>query len=457
MPPKRRPGGLARAAAAAAAAAATASDSAAATEGVPISSSDTRTSKRLKTEDAGHAGDAPASHHNAVLGEGEDDNGDGSSSTLAVQMSGDAGDELTEVKELFESALEKLGGEDMDEGSSLLRAVVHESDRILRSHYEKSDQTADTDASTDAARATVSETTADSKIPTALDPEFHFVYASALYRLGLVSAEDSEDDASSEQLVEYLDAAIHRYERGLELWKDSAPKGTRDWRFAEALARVLTEKANLMLRLEGPKSTKADNLASQSVAHMQAAFDTLMAGRETMENALEECESIASLLARHAELHDELAPHLRWSEKAQSWFKDILQVDQSNIGALKGLGKSYISTANLHLELAESGEMMDSRTVGELVALALENLEKANQLVEAAGEVDTTVLCLLGEALVNKANLFDEAEDKGEANKLYQRAVDCFKKVEQTDPDELPDQFGTFVRDWDEDLKNGRS
>ncbi|KAJ1556431.1 hypothetical protein HK405_007583 [Cladochytrium tenue] len=146
--------------------------------------------------------------------------------TVAVAVTGDGSDELGELKELFESALDKLENEEED-GASLLRAVIHESDRILRMYHEDAKQGPDAGG--------------DGGIPTALMPDFHYIYASALFRLGMVAAEEAAEGDQTSVYVEHLNAAVDRYERGLELLKKAPSKGA-EWKFSEAIGRTLLEK-----------------------------------------------------------------------------------------------------------------------------------------------------------------------------------------------------------------------
>lgn len=430
--------------------------------------------------------------------------------TRTVQVSSDA-DEVTELKEMFESALDKLGQGDVEEGLPLLRAVIHESDRLLRMHSKKMEGVASASNAMDematgtsviskvaedvVKTATTTTTTASatkqvddmetskkaddktsttesaasgenaSNIEEAVKPlssEFHYTYASALFRLGLhVGEEEAEEggeggaDAVREKIVDYLDAAIFRFERALEAWKEEEKeaKTRKEWKFSEALGRVIMEKANNLIRLGSVKT--ADTIAKVSFRYLESAFDVLrLTSNKEDDDALIECCSIASIVARHAELLDDLEAHDRANTLSQTWFRDIITMSPELVVALKGLGQTYLASANVHLELAESGKKpMDAVVVGDLIDDALKYLQQACDKADEQNNVDTGLLCSLGEALINKANLLDEADDETEATSFYKRAVECFKKVEQVDPTDLPDQFSSFIQEWEEDLK----
>ncbi|KAJ3075087.1 hypothetical protein HDU98_009266 [Podochytrium sp. JEL0797] len=348
---------------------------------------------------------------------------DNNSDTMAVELACDEGDEVGEVSAMLEMALARLdGADDAEEGALLLRGVVHESDRILRARA----------AASDAKDAT-----------TPLPAAFHFAYAAALFRLGLlVAAQQDDEDAQGGDAKDYFDAAIDRFEGGLIAFPG-------DWKLEEGLARAIIEKANLPLRNDPTVPKKQiDALVSDAAKHIQTALATLAA------SDLDESVSIISILIRHSELRDDAEGAKKWINVARVELNKLLQVDAAHVPTLMALGQTYMGAANDILDAGENGEDVDLAVVGKLVDESLKYLTKASEESEKknASSKNVKLQLLLGEVFVNKANLLDEAEDEDAANEFYKKAVACFKFVEEADASALPEAFDSFLKDWESEM-----
>ncbi|KAI9332357.1 nuclear pore complex subunit Nro1-domain-containing protein [Obelidium mucronatum] len=351
--------------------------------------------------------------------------------TLAVPVSGE--DEVAEVSAMLELALTKLADADAeaaDEGALLLRGVVHESDRIVRVRFANNEEQREDEE--------------------ALPARFHLAYGSALFRLGLLAAADADadqdsSDSSDNAPVAYLDAAIDRFDTGLDAWPLS-------WQLHEACARAIAEKANLLLAADQTLPEKEiDALIATAVKHMTAALTTLA------DTDLDESISIISILLRHAHLRDISEASKKWINIARVELNKLLKFNPAHVPALVTLGQTYMSSANQMLDAAEDdGDLaVDMEAVEKLIDEALKYASKASLHtdVTASTESNLKLQLLLGEAYVNKANLLDEAENEDSANEYYKKAVDCFKKVQEIDSSALPESFDSFLQDWESDMK----
>ncbi|KAJ3410905.1 mtDNA inheritance, partitioning of the mitochondrial organelle [Chytridiales sp. JEL 0842] len=366
--------------------------------------------------------------------------------TMTFQLDDESMDEVTEIKTMFEAALAKIE-ENEEDGVPLLQGVIHECDRLVRTRY-----------ATDEAEAKPETEVAP------LTPDFHLTYGSALFRLSLVvleqeeSQEDSEEAAEStssknkstkETAVDFMDAAIDRFEIGLDNeFKDEDLEVK--WKLNEALGRVYVQKAAQLLKAGDVDS--ADTNISKAQTYLTTSL-SLLSKSPSKSTYLEESVSVAGLFTAHAELRTDKKGHEKWIGVALEILKDVLKQDTSFGPALEALGAAYLSSANAYMDMLENGEDDVERVViSECIDDALKYLQQAQDLQKDAKEPNCGLLCLIGEALVNKGNMLDEKDEEGEADVYYQQAVDCFKKVDAVNPQELPEQFGSFLKEWEADL-----
>ncbi|KAJ3025318.1 UNVERIFIED_CONTAM: inhibitor of Brome mosaic virus [Siphonaria sp. JEL0065] len=334
----------------------------------------------------------------------------------------EAGDEVGEVAAMFELALGKLEVEgDIEEGACLLRGVVHESDRILRVRFEEG-------------------------LTEPLDARFHLTYGAALFRLGLLldaDAQDNDNDQEEEgdNAAAYVDAAIDRFETGLELWPES-------WQLHEAIGRAQIEKANLIVRSDPTVPTKTiDASVIAAHKHLASALAALA------DKDLDESVAIITILIRHSQLREDQEGAKKWTNVARVELNKLLKSNATHIGALVALGATYMSAANDLLDAGENGDNVDMEAVGKLIDEALKYSTKANVEAEKKGQPNVKLQLLLGEAYVNKANLLDEAENEDDANEFYKKAVACFKIVQEIDASALPEAFDSFLQEWESEMQ----
>ncbi|KAI8618706.1 nuclear pore complex subunit Nro1-domain-containing protein [Chytriomyces sp. MP71] len=326
---------------------------------------------------------------------------------------------------MFEIALAKLDkDEEAEEGMLMLRGVIHESDRILRSRFENVDEEAEAP-------------------PEPLPSTFHWTYGSALFRLGLLILEDEENDDAESEALQYIEAAIDRYDTGLE--QDGADK---DWKLNEAMARAVVEKANLTLRQDPTYPLKKiDALIATAFKHISLALSILAS------NDHDESVAVLLILIRHAQLREDTDGAKKWLNTARVELNKLLKVDPTHTATLQTLAQTYMSAANDLLDAAEQSGAAetDLAAVGKLVDEALKYLHRAEN--KSGSAADVKLQLLLGEVYVNKANLLDEEDDETKANEFYKKAVECFQRVQGVDAKALPEEFDSFLKEWEADLE----
>ncbi|KAJ3103198.1 inhibitor of Brome mosaic virus [Phlyctochytrium planicorne] len=338
--------------------------------------------------------------------------------TVPIMTEGDEEEnDFLELRALYETSLGKLGEGAAEEGAMLLRGVIHECDRMLRARDN-------------------AETNND------LEPltwEFHFIYGSSLFRLGLLGMEEESEETSGEETpLAFLDAAIDRFEAGLE-----EESGKESWTLHQCLGRVLFEKANILVQSKTPDSV--GDLVSRGLECFEKTISLLPS-----ESKEEELIGLADIVLLHAESDtSEWEKHDKLWELARGWLDNVLKENPKSYEALRSKGSSGLIRANFILESAEGGDSEHMDELEGAIDDALFNLTEARTL---GGEKDDVrLLKLLGETYVNKGNLLDERNETDDANDAYKAAVDCFKKVESLDSTALPNQFEEFIKSWEAD------
>ncbi|KAJ3032424.1 hypothetical protein HK097_005247, partial [Rhizophlyctis rosea] len=110
--------------------------------------------------------------------------------TIAIEGAED-GDEVFELKSMYEIAYAKQAKGDSDEALMLYRGIIHECDKLLRLKNNDLPTT-----------SSLEPTTSPSDPTTPFPPQFYLIYSNALEQLGLLSSPDD--------LPKYLEAAIER-------------------------------------------------------------------------------------------------------------------------------------------------------------------------------------------------------------------------------------------------------
>ncbi|KAJ3197643.1 inhibitor of Brome mosaic virus [Irineochytrium annulatum] len=364
--------------------------------------------------------------------------------TMTVQLADDGEDldEIGELKQLYASAHEKLA-EEHEDGKLLIQGVVHECDRILR----------------------VSSKSETDRAKGGLPWDFFLIYGLALYRLALVirdaEGEAEEDGAAFTEACDFLDAAVDRFNNGVEALEAEVEKKTEgNWTLHEAIGRVRMEKANMLVRhkqTEGDGESGVDDeieeLRHDTVRHLQKAIDALP------EDERGELVGIADIVVRHMELAGNGDPQAGKAEleaAASKWLKGYVAKHKEDPAGLKKLGDVYMLSAGGMLEQMDTGDEVDKVLLKKKLEDALEYFEKAHKLAHKDEDVNVPLLLSLGECYINRANLLDEEDQSEAADGNYRKAFDLFKKVEANDASALPDQFGEFLKSWEKDFPEGK-
>ncbi|KAJ3299283.1 inhibitor of Brome mosaic virus [Borealophlyctis nickersoniae] len=370
---------------------------------------------------------------------------------MAIALEGvEEGDEVAELQSMYDTALSKQDIGDVEGATMLFRGCVHECDKLLRQRDGVLPPSADP-----------SDAAAPSTTATELTPDFYLVYGNSLYRLGLLAA--NEEEATNDTLLGYLDAAVERLESGLEHAREREMPEENLWQLHASLGRVLMHKASELLR--GAAHAKIASKSAIAVAdsagrHLDAGM--LGAKKVGVSDLNAELLDVGAVVQRHADLYDDLEGREKWNHYAVKRFEEVLGADPSNVDALVGLGSCSLSVANLHLERADDDGNEDKVCITTHLERALDYLRRAEKIASANDVVHVSLLCLMGETLINLGNLNENDDEDGSAdgepaddsvaNGFYTQAFECFRKVQSADSDALPPQFAEFVEEWAKDL-----
>ncbi|KAI9017031.1 hypothetical protein BC832DRAFT_4742 [Gaertneriomyces semiglobifer] len=332
---------------------------------------------------------------------------------------------------------------DIEGALDLLRGCIHECDKILRIKDgvipAPKDEREDGE---DGPSSSTSQPNLDAPIP----PEFYLVYGNALFQLGVLTAGSEEGE---ESLMDYLNAAAERLERGLErALEDGLPEPLA---VKTSLGRILLQKASLMLEGSVDMATaESAKLAAQAETLLMVDFSRL---DESDRNPL--LLESAAAAQRYADMVPQLEGRKKWNEFAQELFK---QVSGASMEASIGLGSCELSIANYYAERAEEGGDLDKGLIREPLERALKHFDTARNL-DDPDKPHVPLLCLVGETYVNLGNVFDDTEGNdgpSESESLsegyYKKAIECFRRAQKFDADALPSHFAEFVDEWEQDL-----
>ncbi|KAJ3032686.1 hypothetical protein HDV00_007206 [Rhizophlyctis rosea] len=376
--------------------------------------------------------------------------------TIALEGAED-GDEVSELKSMYEIAFAKQGKGERDEALMLFRGVIHECDKLLRQRDGALPESAQSDSS--------STETTTTKPSTSFPSKFYLVYSNALERLGLLA---DTDEAASEEWPKYLEAAAERLQWGLENATEQGGDGDDTWQLKLNLGRLQFLQASTLIptpetsiEIEPNTQKLLTSLLTSGKSHIQSALSSLPS--ETSSTTADLLEA-ASAVQRHADVRRDWESRNEWNTFAEELFGKILKDDESNQDALAGLGSCHLSRANYYLELQdEDSSDVDDQALKKHLDQALTHLRQSQ--TTSTDHVPTLVL--LGETLINLGNLADtsassdndeeeekeeQEEENEEATKHYKEAFECLHKVQSIDPEALPPQFEEFVAEWEQDL-----
>ncbi|ORX49388.1 hypothetical protein DM01DRAFT_1291142 [Hesseltinella vesiculosa] len=311
--------------------------------------------------------------------------------TVMISKEVDEGDEVGEVVALYEDAMSKLHSQPT-EAATVLRGVIHESDRILRNW--------------------------EGEQP--LPPAFYYTYGSALYQLGKLSDDDDP--------LAFVEAAEERLQNGLDHWSDEDSVDMHKLRLS--LGNVLLAKADGELA-EVPETAKEslDQIKKASAAN---GLPTSL--------LLEVAVSVQS----HAELYSDQGSRELFTKWASDTMDQLAKDSSVQARALHELGLGQLSWANYWMDQMDDDECESS----EEKAKACTALAKAkNYLVQAqekSQEPGSQLLCDLAEVSLMDANFMeDEDQQKAVYDKVLGLVEDA-KRLGGTDY-KVPEGLALFV------------
>ncbi|RUP44933.1 nuclear pore complex subunit Nro1-domain-containing protein [Jimgerdemannia flammicorona] len=378
---------------------------------------------------------------------GENEESEDETQTLILNKEVEEGDEVAEVKVIYESAAEKLATAPKS-ALPLLRGTIHECDRILRNHSASSPP---------------------------LPASFHMTYGSALFDMGTV-LEEEEDPTP------YWEAARERLEIGLESVEESEAEENKSDRqefkkgLRMALGKVMVSKATNTLITTRCLTAVHKKSVSQLLEDATAHFDKAFSLPFSPSTAPELCMA-ASLVQLHADNHEEEAPRLRWNGWAKGVFERALKDDPEHIPAFTGIGSCLLSIANYWLEQQDANggdededddddddgddgeekvQTKEKRTAKEALVEGTDYFERALAASESAGATTSEILTMLAESQINLANLTSDVG--GTQTALYKCAVAHLRRAKESNSSEgwaLPAGLETFLDEWEAEMVEG--
>ncbi|KAJ3163152.1 inhibitor of Brome mosaic virus [Geranomyces michiganensis] len=392
--------------------------------------------------------------------------------TTTVALDVEEQDEVSVLKALFDTAVEKHESGDLEGAKDLFRGCVHECDKVLRIHSGAVPKLIDADGAEDLSGAAGMEGPDSGSNATPLPPDFHLVYGNALFQLGLTTMEGATQK-EEDTLEAYFDAAVERLEVGLE--RAEAEK-TDDFRIRAALGRVLMEKSSLILESSDDVES-ADALSARALEFIDVpAIIALDLSVEPNQALVPDILDVATACQRHADVRADSAGCSQWVDVAQTLYTKILdgivyelylvqtfprltrylyhsEASPSSTDALIGLGGASLSLANHLVEECEASDVdpVESEAGSKIqrhLETALNYFERAEKVV---GDVLDTLayvplLLLTGECLVNLGN-YSESDAEP-----HLRAIKYFRRVQKIDAGALPPEFAEFIAEWEEQM-----
>ncbi|KAJ1980736.1 hypothetical protein H4R33_005403 [Dimargaris cristalligena] len=384
-------------------------------------------------------------------------------------------DELDELKELYDTAFDTLKS-DGDRAVTLLRGVVHESDRLLRRHDQDNDP---------------------------LPPHFYWIYGMALFCLSELN--------EGEEALGFLQMAESHFERGLERLNTTPtttlaspttgdPTGDRlqlpsiQDRLRLAQAKAQLGQARAMATEDEPASRDSRGKLIESATRLFAAV--IQHSRQDPTGAfLAEPLLIqeASLLQSYVDVLTEWEEVESLNNKMIAELEAAIQANDQNPKLWNSLGFCHWSISKFYLDQdrgndsdAESDNGEDSDTENERHVEIMQNalpyllkshegLVKARDLFEETDPELVLLLLTLGEVLINLGNCVEisaadaDADDDDDDNEssdepslagltqsqYYEQAVAAFNRAREIGGDDymLPEQFEQFLQDWEAELQ----
>ncbi|RKP36602.1 nuclear pore complex subunit Nro1-domain-containing protein [Dimargaris cristalligena] len=358
-------------------------------------------------------------------------------------------DELDELKELYDTAFDTLKS-DGDRAVTLLRGVVHESDRLLRRHDQDNDP---------------------------LPPHFYWIYGMALFCLSELN--------EGEEALGFLQMAESHFERGLERLNTTPtttlvspttgdPTGDRlqlpsiQDRLRLAQAKAQLGQARAMATEDEPASRDSRGKLIGSATRLFAAV--IQHSRQDPAGAF----LAEPLLIQEASLLQSYVDVLTEWEEVES-------LNNKMIAELEASIQDRGNDSDAESDNGEDSDTENERHV-EIMQNALpyllkshEGLVKARDLFEETDPELVLLLLTLGEVLINLGNCVEisaadaDADDDDDDNEssdepslagltqsqYYEQAVAAFNRAREIGGDDymLPEQFEQFLQDWEAELQ----
>ncbi|KNC97878.1 uncharacterized protein SPPG_06870 [Spizellomyces punctatus DAOM BR117] len=352
-----------------------------------------------------------------------------------VAITSEDPDEISILKSLYDAAVAKQESADLEGAVDLFRGCIHECDKILRIRCGEVLHTIDEKGE---------DGSLEKKETGPLPPAFYLVYGNALAQLGLLSLK--EDETATEALNDHLEAALERLERGLERAREDGI--SPPLRLRISLGKVCLLLASNMLQSGSAREgeEKVTRLADRAAEEFKVNFNSI-----TDSDKDEDILEAGAASQRYADLLQELQGRQGWNDIATALFQKLLEVNPSSVDASIGIGACQLSMANYYLEKMDDGDEVDGELIIGPLKEALSQFESAQQQSKDADTVHVPLACLMGETLVNLGNLYDDT-DADKAEDYWKNAIKCFRKVQEVDPEALPEQFKDFVDEWEKDL-----
>ena len=139
-------------------------------------------------------------------------------------------------------------------------------------------------------------------------------------------------------------------------------------------------------------------------------------------------------------------------------------IDEKDLSALIGMGASYLAKSDRFMDVIDGTDEQEHKVVPLLEAgknpskfytfsyhtIALEWFRKAMNMCQELKKDDISLMCMMGETLVNLGNFNAEGEDDV---MFYKEAVDLFKRIRSINANDLPPEFASLIDEWEADME----
>ncbi|KAF9412378.1 hypothetical protein BGZ94_001062 [Podila epigama] len=350
--------------------------------------------------------------------------------TASIALQGDAGDEMTELRQTYEAAQKQFAESGTQE---YLRGTIHECDRMLRNCGED-------------------------VYPSS---EFNYIYASALHDFSLIGAEPEELDGFVDLALEYIGHAADL----LDKTKDSE----WTWKYYLVAGKVHIQKADSLYEAqENAGSEKAYKKLGkelhtellQAKNFLDTGFSLIPEGEEkhivrldskSIEKVLakpHEMVTSAANVALHADRFEDYERRKMWNRWALETYQKVVAgwwADEADKEEEEG-----DDDEDEHQEEPEDEYSLPvySTERGQMSFNALEAIKKAIELARKSDSLTSDLLSLGAECHLNLVNI--AVGDKAAADQSKE-AVALIKEAISTFPDAgLEERYAEVLEEFAE-------